>query len=60
MSFEPVKSYFITTKGNKHVLDKLNFALAEIKKENPDYDKELFAKYYGKDVYKRQIWSGLK
>lgn len=57
MSFEPVKSYFITTKGNKHILDKLNFALAEIKKENPDYDKELFAKYYGKIDTKMHVYT---
>lgn len=57
MSFEPVKSYFVTTKGNKRILDKLNFALAEIKKENPDYDKDLFVKYYGKNDNKMRVYT---
>ena len=38
--------YFITTKGNKEVLDNLNNALENIKNVEPYYDEKLYNKYY--------------
>jgi len=51
--FEPTPFYFITTKGNKEVLDQLNFAQGQIKTNNPYFDSDLFKKHYdiqGKNV----------
>lgn len=43
-SSEPI--YYATTKGNKRILDGLNYALGEIKREDIYYDGNLFNKHY--------------
>lgn len=40
------KSYYVTTKGNKEILDGLNFALREIKTNNMAFEADLYKKYY--------------
>ena len=44
LSSEPI--YYATTKGNTKVLNGMNYALRQIKKDNPYYDAELNNKYF--------------
>lgn len=44
--FAPSEVYYVTTKGNKRVLDGLNDALERLKLETPSFDTELYKKYY--------------
>lgn len=47
--FAPSPFYFVTTKGNEKVLDKLNYAQTQIKLTNPNFDTGLYHKYYSVD-----------
>lgn len=47
--FSPSPFYFITTKGNKIILDELNRAQTEIKLSDPYFDARLYEKYYAND-----------
>lgn len=38
--------YFATTKGNKNILAGLNKALSRIKEKNPNFDQQLYNKYF--------------
>ncbi len=44
--FAPSEVYYITTKGNQRVLDGLNKALEKLKMESPNFNTELYKKYY--------------
>lgn len=47
--FAPSPFYFMTTKGNKVILDDLNRAQAEIKLSDPYFDARLYEKHYAND-----------
>ena len=44
--FESTPYYFATTKGNKSILTGLNKALSKIKESNPNFDHQLYSKYF--------------
>lgn len=44
--FDPQKTYYVTTKGNSAVLNKLNEALHKIEENYPTLQTELYEKYY--------------
>lgn len=44
--FDTTNVYYATTKGNEKVLDELNDALSKMKAATPNFDNELYYKYY--------------
>lgn len=44
--FDPQPIYYAVTKGNTALLDKLNYAMGEIKTGEPTFEQSLRAKYY--------------
>lgn len=44
--FDTTNVYYATTKGNEKVLDGLNEALGKMKAATPNFDNELYYKYY--------------
>lgn len=44
--FDPRDTYYVTTKGNKKVLAGLNYALKQIKTDNPHFDAKLYDRHY--------------
>lgn len=45
--FNPVPNYFAVQKGNTHLLNELNAALATINEVNPNFDNIVYDKYIG-------------
>lgn len=43
--------YFATTKGNSEVIEGLNKAIYKIKEDNPNFDKNLYEKYFVNGYY---------
>ncbi|MCC0694968.1 EAL domain-containing protein [Clostridioides sp. ES-S-0048-02] len=54
-SSEPI--YYATTKGNKKILDGLNYALNEIKREDIYYDGNLFNKHYKSTAIATEVFT---
>lgn len=44
--FGAIPYYFATTKGNKEITKELNKALYKIKENNPNFDQQLYSKYF--------------
>ena len=44
--FGAMPYYVATTKGNTKIISKLNNAISKIKERNPDFDQELYNKYF--------------
>lgn len=55
--FAPSPFFFITTKGNREVLDGVNRAQSQIKMNNPAFDLQLYEKYYGVEATDRPVFT---
>lgn len=46
LQFDPQPFYFATTKGNTEIVNQLYYAINQIKACNPNFDSELYNKYF--------------
>lgn len=60
LRFTPRPFYFATTKGNKKVLDSLNYALGRIKLTRPAFEESLREKYYSQPESHEVMFSDME